>query len=284
MLSLHILAVLLLSGLLAYVQSANLRALELVDGESFVKARREPETENSPISVCLRIFPYRIKNSVIPIISIRLETLDAEEGFDAVTNRFLEVWMIKNGGRMKNGDEPFKIQTVHYNFKNNGDMGRGLDRYPYQWYHMCFSFKKTGPGLGEQIYYANGEKIFHGQNMPITDKYAWLQGNKIMVGHTVSKLVTTGGSLYGLLTDVQVFNRVLSVDEAVGYTNCDKHLSGDIADWANDDDWETVGPMKTVYVDSKRVCLYGSSLLENVMIIPAQLTYPGKIYSKYFLL
>ena len=271
-----IIAVLLQFWLLAYVQSANLGALELVDGESFVKARREPETENSPFSVCLRMFPYRIRDGVIPIISIRLESLDAEEGFDADTNRYLEVWMMKNGGRMKNGDEPFKIQTVHYNFKNNGDMGRGLDRYPYQWYHMCFSFKKTGPGLGEQIYYANGEKIFHGQNMSITDKYAWLQGNKIKVGHTVSRLVTTGGSLYGLLTDVQVFNRVLSEDEAVGYTNCDKHLSGDIADWENDEDWDIVGSMKTVVVDSKTVCFYGSSLLENMMIIPAQLTYSGK--------
>ena len=148
-------AFLLQYGLLAFVQSFNLGALELVDGESFVKGSRELDSEDSPFSVCLRMFPYRIKDSVIPIISIRLETLDVEEGFDADTNRFLEVWLIRNGGRMTNGDQPFKIQTVHYNFKNNGDMGQGLDRYPYQWYHMCFSFKKTGPGLGEQIYYAN---------------------------------------------------------------------------------------------------------------------------------
>ena len=89
--------------------------------------------------------------------------------------------MINNGGRMKNGDQPFQIQTVHYNFKNNGDMGAELERYPYQWYHFCFSFQKTGPGVGEQIYFANGEKIFHGHNMSITDEFPWLKGNKIKV-------------------------------------------------------------------------------------------------------
>ena len=122
-----------------------------------------------------------IKENVIPLISVRLETLDTEEGFDPDTNRFLEIWMINSGGRMKNGDQPFQIQTVHYNFKNNGDMGGELERYPYQWYHFCFSFQKTGPGVGEQIYFANGEKIFHGHNMSITDEFPWLKGNKIKV-------------------------------------------------------------------------------------------------------
>ena len=46
------------------VQSSNIWALELVDGKSFVKAQREPLTENSPISICLRVFPYRIKDNV----------------------------------------------------------------------------------------------------------------------------------------------------------------------------------------------------------------------------
>ena len=163
------------------VQSSNIRALELVDGKSFVKAQREPLTENSPISICLRVFLYRIKDNVIPLISIRLEALDNENGFDPDTNRFLEIWMINNGGRMKNGDQPFRIQTVHYNFKNNGDMGAELERYPYQWYHFCFAFQKTGPGVGEQVYFANGEMIFHGQNMSITDEFPWLKGNKIKV-------------------------------------------------------------------------------------------------------
>ena len=166
---------------LAKVQSFSNRALEQTDGQSYLYAWKEPENENSPFSVCLRIYPYRIKDNVIPVLSIRLETLDREEGFDPDTNRFLEVWMINNGGRMKNGDQPFRIQTVHYNFKNNGDMGDELERYPYKWYHMCFAFRKTEPGLGEQLYYADGKKIFHGQNMSITDKFAWLPRNKIKV-------------------------------------------------------------------------------------------------------
>ena len=174
-------ALLLLCVFIARIQSTNIAAIKLEDGKSFVRAQREPENENSPLSICLRIYPHRIKDNVIPLISVRLDDLDDENSIDPDKNRFLEVWMISNGGRMKNGDKPFRFQTVHYNFKNNGDMGKEIEKYPYRWYNMCFGFKKTGPGAGEQVYYADGEKIFHGRNMSIMDNFAWFKGNKMKV-------------------------------------------------------------------------------------------------------
>ena len=99
----------------------------------------------------------------------------------------------------------------------------------------------------------------------------------------MSRLVTTGGSLFGLVTDVQVFNRMLSDEEAIGYTACRQELNGDIASWENEHDWEKVGNINEVKIDSERICLSESSIVENVMIIPALLTYPGKfIYFRKF--
>ena len=82
---------------------------------------------------------------------------------------------------MKNGDNPFRFQTVHYNFKNNGNMGLEIDKYPFTWYHVCFAFRKDGLGYGEQLYYANGLKIFHGRNMSVMEDFPWLKGNLLKV-------------------------------------------------------------------------------------------------------
>ena len=181
MISLKNVVVLLIFVFITPIQSKTIDAFSFDDGKAYIRALDEPDSENSPISICLRIFPFRIKDSVIPLVGVRLENLDKEERFEAVKNIFLEVWFISNEGRMENGDKPFQIQAVHYNFKNNGDMGQTVPRYPYEWYHLCVGFQKTGPLRGEQLYYINGEKIFHGQNMPISNKYAWLKGNKLKV-------------------------------------------------------------------------------------------------------
>ena len=88
--------------------------------------------------------------------------------------------------------------------------------------------------------------------------------------------MTTGGSLDGLVTDVQIFNRMLSEEEAIGYTECSKELTGDIAAWKDEQDWEMVGQIKVVNIDLRTVCSSGGSMEETVMIIPARLSYPGK--------
>ena len=159
-----------------------IKTLHLADTLSYIEAQHQPEEEHSPVSICLRFLPYSIMDNVIPLLSIRLDSLTGDGPIDMNSNRFLEVWMINNGGRMGNGDTPFRIQTVHYNFKNNGDMGLEIEKYPYQWYHTCFVLRRTGAGYGEQVYYANGKKIFHGRNMSIIDDFPWIKGNRLKVG------------------------------------------------------------------------------------------------------
>ena len=174
-------ALLLLSIFITSAKSSNIAAAKLSDGKSFLKARNEPSTVDPAFTICLRFFPYKILNDNIPLLSVRLDNLDRDEGFVPVQNRFLDVWLISyRGDRMKNGDKQFSIQAVHYNFKNNGNMGEGIDRFPLTWYHMCVGFQKTG-NTGEHLYYFNGKKIFHGQNLPITERFTWMKGNKLKV-------------------------------------------------------------------------------------------------------
>ena len=75
---------------------------------------------------------------------------------------------------------------------------------------------------------------------------------------------------------------MLSDDEGAGYTNCNQKLSGDIADWKNEEDWEIVGDAGVVEVTGENICQSENSLLEHVMIIPALLTYMGEyFYNNY---
>ena len=96
----------------------------------------------------------------------------------------------------------------------------------------------------------------------------------------MSKVAKTGATLHGLVTDVQVFNRMLTEEENMGYTKCSIELTGDIASWGNTRDWEKVGDIGVLEVDSKQICSDHGSLLENVMIMPALLNYKGMYLKK----
>ena len=91
--------------------------------------------------------------------------------------------------------------------------------------------------------------------------------------------MTNGGSLIGLVSDIQVYNRLLSDEEAYRYMDCSEILSGDIAAWEDDQDWEMVG--ETVEMELGDICSAGGSIEERVMIMPARLNYQGRYLIYY---
>ena len=95
---------------------------------------------------------------------------------------------------------------------------------------------------------------------------------------SLSKLVTAGGGLTGLVTDVQVFSSVLSEEEAHKYMECSGEIVGDVAAWERDDDWEMVGNTETGEKDLETICRAGA-MEERVLIMPARLHYEGKLSS-----
>ena len=91
---------------------------------------------------------------------------------------------------------------------------------------------------------------------------------------SLSKLVTAGGGLTGLVTDVQVFSSVLSEEEAHSYMDCSGEIAGDVAAWEREDDWEVVGEIETLEKDLESICS-GGAMEEKVLIMPARLNYKG---------
>ena len=87
--------------------------------------------------------------------------------------------------------------------------------------------------------------------------------------------MTNGGSLTGLVSDIQVYSRLLSDEEAYRYMDCSEVLNGDIAAWKDAQDWKMVGDIRTVQMESEDICSPGGSIEERVMIMPARLNYQG---------
>ena len=91
-----------------------------------------------------------------------------------------------------------------------------------------------------------------------------------------SKVMTEGGGLTGLVTDVQVFSSVLSEEEAFRYMDCSSKIRGDVAAWETEADWKMVGNTETVEKDLE--IIYSSGAMEDrVLIMPARLQYKGLV-------
>ena len=86
----------------------------------------------------------------------------------------------------------------------------------------------------------------------------------------------TDAQLHGLVTDIQVFTRGLSEQEAMGYTTCTRKLIGDLGRWEDTSIWETVGNVEETVVDYDTICNEDGSLETSVLLFPAWHTYGGE--------
>ena len=89
--------------------------------------------------------------------------------------------------------------------------------------------------------------------------------------------MTKGASLFGLVTDVQVFSRVIDETEAIGYTSCSMEVIGDIAEWQNIDEWrQDDQSAKVEMMEKNTMCQTGIPVFDGVMAIPIRLKYAGR--------
>ena len=89
-------------------------------------------------------------------------------------------------------------------------------------------------------------------------------------------MTVTGAQLHGLVTDVQVFTRMLSDQEAIGYTTCTSKLTGDLGRWDDKTMWETIGDVGETVVDYNTICEKQGALEIKVLLFPAWHNYLGK--------
>ena len=97
---------------------------------------------------------------------------------------------------------------------------------------------------------------------------------------SLSKLVTAGGGLTGVVTDVQVFSSVLSEEEAGRYMDCSGEIAGDVAAWDTEDHWEMVGNIEIREKELETICTQGA-MEDRAFIIPARLDYKGILFIRF---
>ena len=73
----------------------------------------------------------------------------------------------------------------------------------------------------------------------------------------------------GKITDVNIWNRALSLDSMARWTNCSLNLSGDLVDW-NTAEWEIIG-MDEYKIELSNICQSNDLGLGIVLV-------PGKSY------
>ena len=96
--------------------------------------------------------------------------------------------------------------------------GAPIEKLPFKWNHVCISVKYTQEGA-ERLIYANGRLIFQ-----FTSDYLkevkWPNGHNFTLGGR--EIEYAGDHLNGMITDVQIFSRKITAEEAVEYTTCKK--------------------------------------------------------------
>ena len=100
--------------------------------------------------------------------------------------------------------------------------GGDVERVPLRWYNLCVTFSFDESGTFFQ-YYLNGELNHEDRSYRVGDGY-WAPGTNLSIGHREFEF--TGVPFNGMVTDVQLFSKVLSAEEATGYTSCKNNIEG----------------------------------------------------------
>ena len=96
--------------------------------------------------------------------------------------------------------------------------GAPIEKLPFKWNHVCISVKYTQEGA-ERLIYADGSLIFQFTSEYL-EEVKWPKGHNFTLGGRELKFVNV--HLNGMITDVQIFSRKISAEEAVAYTACTK--------------------------------------------------------------
>ena len=96
--------------------------------------------------------------------------------------------------------------------------GGPFERVPFRWYHLCALISYTDEGA-EREFYVDGKLNFQATTKYLPDT-KWPKGHNLTIGGR--EISYSGVHFHGLVTDVQLFSRKLSKEEAVAYTTCSR--------------------------------------------------------------
>ena len=198
------------------------------------------------VTLCLRFNTFRFSTYGRPwyaqsVLSYGDKTIlyayvaeDCEAKFPGCTERYKK-W-VDNWAH----DRPFG-----YFYEDSKSNGYYPAWQPGIWNQACITVSDLQGSLEINI---NGETHYRTNNYRKT--FSKLDHNLV--------LMNDGGyweglPMYGSVTDVQVWGRVLSREEMLGWYHCDSTISGDIIDWGTVQ-WETF-QLSTVEIDKSSLCM-----------------------------
>ena len=190
------------------------------------------EMDLPELSVCMRFYPHKVAGGNVGWQDVLASIMMGRTTSNA--DQYIHVGFFeKEDGRKDPSGRPWgRIGT---NFKGAKFFtGGDVERVPLRWYNLCVTFSfEEGKGTFFQ-YYLNGELNFEERSERIGDS-VWVPGTNLSIGYREFQF--TGVPFQGMVTDVQLFSKFLSFEEATGYTSCKNSIKGDLADW-NMADWE----------------------------------------------
>ena len=107
---------------------------------------------------------------------------------------------------------------------------------PKVWNHICVTFADKDCGVSVVL---NGDILLDSRMDPCYGNYE--NGSLVL-----------GGNL--IVTDINLWDRVISKDEATAWTNCDTSKTGNMFAWSDSRKWKDSDILDKFFVDSKDVC------------------------------
>ena len=153
--------------------------------------------------------------------------------------------------------------------------------YPYNlmvWRHTCFSLSRT---TGRFRLVENGEKVWDKTTPEVVEwmKNLKLSAKVLTLGCLYRTVGTMKMSMFGSVTDAQVFNRGLKDEEMESITSCKENINGDIISWEAND-WSLRSPFNTTEVEvldfEKDICHQPE---QGMILVPHKLSFQDSIHA-----
>ena len=198
------------------------------------------------ISICVRFKTFQFSTYLSPWYSQSVLTYgdttplysyvatDCEEKFPGCTLRYKK-W-VKNWAHGR----PFG-----YFWENSMSYGYYPSWQPAIWNHACITATDSSGYLDINI---NGKSVYRTNNY--MKSFSRLDHNLVLMNDGG---FWDGFPMHGSMTDLQVWSRVLSREEVVGWSFCNTSLTGDVLNW------ETVSwkseKLEIVELDKEEICM-----------------------------
>ena len=194
---------------------------------SGAKLQFPKKIEFGDISLCLRFLEYQILSSTL---------ISSKDELSLGQNK---IW--ENVEDISRNEYTFKI--VETSFSTSWTFR--------QWNHFCLSFHND---TSKTMIVGNGKVLLEDEDQRSRRRPLSKDFLRNLLLMTKSKdCENVKNAMFGKITDVNIWNRALSLKSLKSWTNCEIEEKGNIVNW-NEDAWVTWGGLKATETDMSEIC------------------------------